>query len=245
MRRLSILFVIAFLSPWMALAQEAQLRTISTTGESLINVPPDEVIVNVGVETFDPSLDNAKEANRAAAEKLMRALRAMKIEDKHIRTANLELEVRYHSREPHTQIEGYFARRGYAVTLKDPKQFEAVVDTALKNGANKLMGFEFLTNELRKHRDEARKMAIKAAKEKAVALAAELGCRVGAPRTIHDGGGGYVGYMGSRWGNAYGGNMSQNSMQVSGDAGSGGETLPLGQIGIRANVSVTFDLVPQ
>ena len=243
MNRLAFPIVIAFLlAPIAAMGQEA-LRTISTSGEALIHVPPDEVVVNVGIETFDASLDKAKEANRDAADRLLRALRAMGLEEKRIQTANLELEIRYRSREPHTQIEGYMARRAYAITLKDPTQFEAVTDTALKNGANKLMGFEFRTTELRKHRDQARKMAIAAAKEKAAALAGELECRLGRPRTIQEGGG-YSGYSSSRWGWGGGGMMTQNSMQVAGDPGSGGETLPLGQIGIRATVSVTFDLLP-
>jgi hypothetical protein len=38
--------------------------------------------------------------------------------------------------------------------------------------------------------------------------------------------------------------MSQNTMQVAGDPGEGGQTLPLGHIGIRASVTVTFDLLP-
>lgn len=242
MLRLPFAFIIALLlSPAFALAQ--QPRTISTSGEALIQVAPDEVIVNVGVETFDPSLDKSKEANREAAERMLRALRAMGIEERHIQTSNLELEIRYHTREPLMRIEGYLARRAYAIVLKDPKQLEAVTDAALKNGANRLLGIDFRTTELRKHRDEARKMAIKAAKEKAVALAAELDCRIGAPRSIHEGGGSF-GYVGSHWGRG-GYSMSQNTMQVVGDPGSGGETLPLGQVGIRANVSVTFDLQPQ
>jgi uncharacterized protein len=243
-------FFLAFLmfvvvGPMQALAQDAAAppRTISTSGEALIHVPPDEVIINVGIETFDLDLDKAKAANRQAAERMLKAVRAMGIEEKRIQTANLELEIRYRSREPHTQIEGYMARRAYAITLKDPRQFEEVVDTALKNGANRLMGFQFLTSELRKHRDEARKMAVGAAREKAIALAGELDCRIGSPRTINESGG-HFGHSGlsSGW-NRYS-MMSQNTMQVAGDPGEGGQTLPLGHIGIRASVTVTFDLLP-
>jgi uncharacterized protein YggE len=111
----------------------------------------------------------------------------------------------------------------------------------LKNGANQLMGFEYRTSELRKHRDEARKMAIKACREKADALAEELGCKVGAPRTINETSYGYYGNA-YRWGgNNY---MMQNSMQAAaGGGGDGGESMPLGQIGVHATLTVSFDLI--
>jgi uncharacterized protein YggE len=82
-------------------------------------------------------------------------------------------------------------------------------------------------------------MAIKAAKEKATALANELDCAVGAPRTISEG---HVGY--SPWSrfNA----MAQNSIQEAGGAmPEGAEPTPFGQIGVGAQVSVTFDLSPR
>ena len=42
--------------------------------------------------------------------------------------------------------------------------------SAIEAGANKVQGLEFLTTELRKYRDQARSMAIKAAQEKAAAF---------------------------------------------------------------------------
>ena len=43
------------------------------------------------------------------------------------------------------------------------------------------------TSQLRKYRDEARAKAIRAAKEKAVALAGELGVKIGRPHSISEG----------------------------------------------------------
>ncbi len=84
-------------------------------------------------------------------------------------------------------------------------------------------------------------MAIKACREKAAALAAELDCKVGAPRTISETSFGYFGNA-YRWGgNNY---MAQNSVQAAPDGGGeSGETMPLGQVGVHATVSVSFDLI--
>ena len=228
-------------------------RTITTTGEAVVYVVPDEIVINFGGETFNAALREAKDANDAASKKLLDAMRKLGIEDKHLQTSDLEIEIDYidggHAAKG---IEGYFARRMYSVTLKDTKKFEPAVDAALANGANRLMGFEYRTTQLRKHRDEARRMAIRAAREKADALSRELACRVGKPRTIGEGYYGSVGTWGSRWGwgggmNSY--NVAQNVAQSGGGGGGGGggddesgEALPLGQVGVRAQITVTFDL---
>ena len=219
-------------------------RTINTTGESLVYVVPDEVVVAFGVETFNRNLDEAKSANAAASKSLLAAIKGAGVEAKHVQTDNLSVELNYRDGRPVNGIDGYIVRRAYSVTLKDPKKLEGLIDATLKAGANQLMGVDYRTTELRKHRDHARKMAIKAAREKAVDLAKELDCGVGAPVSISES---YVGasYWGGRWGGNYNA-MAQNSVQVAdGGGGEGGETVPLGQIGIRAQVTVVFDLVPE
>ena len=221
-----------------AQVQPPQPRLISTTGESVVYVVPDEVIVTLGVETFNANLDESKKMNAAAAQKLIAAFKELKIEDRHVQTDTLRVDIHYRSSHP-LEIGGYITRRTYNVTLKDIKLFEKLIDTALKNGANQIAGFEYRSTELRKHRDEARKMAIKAAKEKAAALAGELDCRIGKPRNISEG------YAYSGWGwNRYGNAQAQNSFQSApGGAEAGGDdTMPLGQMAIRASISVTFDL---
>jgi uncharacterized protein len=238
-------------SPLLATGQlHPELRTIFTSGEAMINVVPDEVILQLGVETYAPTLPGAKTANEQSASRLLAAIKNMDIEEKHVQTDVLQVEIVYHPSGIRQGIDGYMARRGYLITLKKPEDFERVVDTALMNGANALMGFEFRTTELRRHRDEARRLAIRAAREKAVALAAELGCTIGPARTINEQGGSYS-YWGARWGGwgawgRHGHGMAQNVVQDFAGDGilAGGEALPFGQIGIRAQVSVTFDLAP-
>jgi len=215
-------------------------RTITSSGESVVCVVPDEAVVSFGIESFDNDLDKAKDENDHASARLLKSIKGLGIEEKDIQADTLQVELKYRDGAHPTQgIEGYYARRSYSVTLKDIKLLEKLTDTVLKNGANQLTGFEYRTSELRKHRDEARKMAIKACREKAEALAAELGCKVGAPRTISETSYGYYGNA-YRWG---GNNYMQNSMQVAAGSGEGGETMPLGQIGVHATIGVTFDLI--
>ena len=213
---------------------EEQPRTITTSGEATVYVVPDEVVVNVGVEVFNRDLDRAKADSDERGESLLKAIRGLGIEEKQIQTDTLTVEVEYKDRR--SEVVGYRMTRAYSVTLKDVKLFERLTDVALKNGANQLLGFEFRTTELRKHRDAARKMAVQAAREKAQALAGELDCKIGKPRTITEG------YSGGYWGRSFGNNASQNSFQAAAGGEPGGEALPLGQIAVRAQIGVTFDL---
>jgi uncharacterized protein YggE len=233
------LSLVSAVSPaFSARADETPPRSLSTSGEAIVYVVPDEVIVNFGIETFSPDLDKAKSANDERASGLVKSIKGLGIDEKHIRTDTLQVQIQYRGRA-WEGVEGYIARRAYSVTLKDTKLFEKLIDEALKNGANELAGFEFRTTELRKHRDEARVMAIRAAKEKAAALAKELDCGVGKPRLITENGEGYFGGYGWRMANS----MAQNAVQIApGGGGESDESLPLGQIAVRATVSVTFDL---
>ena len=217
------------------------IPSISTSGDSVVYVSPDLVTVSFGIQTFNRDLDKAKQKNDRAGEQLLQAITALDVKREEIQTNKLSVVIRYPDGNPWDNIEGYLVQRRYAVKLKDVKKFESLIDTALKNGANQILGIDFQSSELRKFRDQARKMAIQAAKEKATSLAKELNCTVGLPRMISDGGVGYFGNYGGMQNGFQ--QMSQNSASV--EAAGNGEdagSLPLGQIGIHAQLNVTFDL---
>ena len=81
-------------------------------------------------------------------------------------------------------IVGYTASQTIAITLKDLSEYEDLLTDLLDAGVEYVHGVNFETSELRKHRDEAREMAVEAAKEKATALADQLGQSLGEPAEI-------------------------------------------------------------
>ena len=103
-------------------------------------------------------------------------------------------------------------------------------------------GIQFRTTELRKHRDEARTLAIRAAQEKAVALAQELGQEVGQPHDIREDQSQWWSWYNTGWGGRAG-SMTQNVIQEGGSAPAGTEgTLAPGQISVTAKVTVSFEM---
>ena len=136
-------------------------------------------------------------------------------------------------------VYGYRVRRGITVTLRDLDAFDALLRDAVAAGATYVHGVDFQTTALRRHRDEARLLAVRAAREKAEALAAELGQTVGVPLSVSERGQGWFSGYGAGWGARFSAGPSQN---VSVSAGETGPAAP-GRIAIRASVDVTFALV--
>jgi hypothetical protein len=128
------------------------------------------------------------------------------------------------------------------------KSNDAIV-AAFQAGANQVVDVQFYTSELRKYRDQARELAMKAAREKADALSSAAGADVGCILTITENTQSNF-YGGGWWWYGYGSNqnlMAQNVIQNV--APSGGESptlddgpLSAGQISVRAEVTVSFGL---
>ena len=218
--------------------------TVSVTGEAEVKVVPDEVVLRVGVETGDKDLGVAKRSNDERVARAIAAARKQGIEVKHVQTDHISVEPRYRgSSELVTDLLGYVVRKSIVITLKDVQKFEAVLTALLEAGVNHVHGVEFRTTALRAHRDRARLLAIEAAREKAAALAGALGRKASRAISINEGSVGWWSGYASWWGGGRFGGMSQNVAQnVGGAAVSDDSSISLGQITVRASVSVVFAL---
>jgi uncharacterized protein YggE len=216
-------------------------RPITTTGDAEIKVAPDEVIVVLGVETWDKNIQIAKKQNDERVKKITALTKDFGIDPKHVQTDQINVEPRYRS-GTYTDVDfvGYFVRKTMVITLKDVSKFEDVFTGALSAGATHVQGVQFRTTELRKYRDQARALAIQAAREKASALASGLGRKIGEPQSIQENSSNWWSSYSARWGGA----MTQNVVQNVGGGSTFSEegTFAPGQISISARVTVTFDL---
>jgi hypothetical protein len=238
-RRLSLIAL--FFITTAAMAQ----GTISTSGSAEILVEPDQVEFTVGVETLHVSLDTAKQLNDAAVAKAIAAAKHNGVPAGSIQTDYISIEPNYDSehRERLTPI-SYVVRRSIVITSKDIPGFERLLSSLVEAGANHVRSIRFTTTKLREHRDNARRMAAKAALEKAQLLAETLGSTVGKATQIAEANEWWNSSYGSWWG--WGGNanvmtnVSQN-VNISGGNNNDGEgALAPGRIAVKATVNVTF-----
>ena len=211
---------------------------ISVSGSAEIKVVPDEIVLRVGIETRDANLDTSKQKNDERVARALAFLKQSGILAKDIQTDYVSVDPQYDSSWSRATPQIYIVRKSIEIKLSRPDQFEKILTGLLANGVNTVHDVQFKTTELRKHRDAARASAVKAAKEKADALAAELGVKAGRVFNISaNDWGGWSG--GSYWGGR--GMLGlQNVSQNSGGAVDSGATMSLGQISVTASVNVSF-----
>lgn len=232
-------------TPNQAAAVEPQARLVTVTGEAEVRVVPDEVVLTLGVETNDKDLKAATDANDRIVAKVLALATKYGIEPQHVQTDYVGIEPRYRSGYYEaSDFIGYFVHKTMVITLGDLSKFEGLLGDVLSSGVNYVQGIEFRTTELRKNRDQARALAIQAAQEKAVALAGQLGQKVGEPLTIQEEQNNWWSGYNSWWGSRGGGAMTQNVIQEAGGAAQPAEgSLAPGQIAVSARVSVSFELL--
>jgi len=225
-----------------ALAQ----NTLSVTGDASVMVMPDRVNLSLGVESRNQSLVAAKAENDAGVRKVIDAARAIGIAAADIQTDYMQVSMRYDG-NAETVIDYYIVTKDVQILLRNVAQFEELLSRVLLAGANHIYDIDFSTSDLRRHRDAARALAMKAAQEKANDLAAAAGLTVVAtPLSVSSysyGGGASYGRGRSR---GYG-QMTQNVVQNigSGSDGIGADgTVALGKISVTASVSVSYRLEP-
>jgi len=222
-------------------------RTISVIGSALVHIVPDRALIQLGLQSNGLTASDVEQNNTAAIQRITGSLNALGIESRDISTNDYLIEPVY---DDYTSlfIKGYRIQNVIAITLRDFTQVSVnqALATALENGANQVIGVEFYTSDLRKYRDQARDLAMKAAAEKAQAMASAVGALTDCVLSIHENNWSYI----NSWGygqaqNINAQNVIQNaypaSSETNGMPGDDGPVSP-GQISVRAEASVTFSL---
>lgn len=225
---LSLSFVAA------AAQQQRDPPLITVTGEAEVRVVPDEVVFDLTVQTLNRDLRLAKSQTDERLRKTLELTRKYKIAPADVQTDYVKLEPRYRGNDETRTLVGYSVRKDLVFTLRDASQAEELLSEVIESGVTRINSISFRSSQLRKHRDQARALAIKAAQEKATALTAELGQRIGKAYSIEEE---------SAGSNFRASNMTQNAIAFDGSESSASEgTLALGQIKVNARVTVRFIL---
>lgn len=220
---------------------------ITVTGTAEVMVAPNEVVFSLDVSKTDMDLQVAKRLNDEAVGKVLELARRFSVEPQDVKTDYISVEMKYELiRDPQRRVidedgdevstrvfKGYEVSKTVIVKLTDISRFEEFFSEVLKTGITKVNQVKFETSKLRENKDEARHMAMKAAHEKAAAMAASLGQRIGKAVKITEGnmGGSLHGFSVSAMSNAVGrsGSFSESTA-----------TFAPGTIKVEAQVTVSF-----
>ncbi len=257
-----VLLGVAALNPLIANAQASDealrvnlpARIVTTSGTGTVQAAPDRVFLSVGVRIWDKDLRAAYALNEDKSRKLLALAPQFNISSKNCQTDRVSVDPTYpqvynqHTSEDEIPT-GFAVDQGVMFVLDDIKRLRELITKAVESGANHIRSIEFDTSNLRQLRDEARILALKAAREKAEAMAHEYGAKLGKVVVIQEVGSAVQGLSSNRY--TYFPNMTNNlsnsrlittSLRDPGNFEISDSVAP-GQLKITSSVSTTFELV--
>ncbi len=203
MVRIAFLLTIIALAAVAGCAQPNELKppTIEVSGSADILVEPDEVAISLDVTKTNKDLQIAKREADAALAQVIALTRKFDVKPENVKTHYISVEMKYNSvRDPKTRIFdedgdeigtkvflGYEVSTTVAIRMTDVFRFQAFLDEVLKTGISEVDSVKFESSELRKFKDMARENAMKAAFEKASAMAGAIGQKIGKAILVKEG----------------------------------------------------------
>ena len=157
----------------------AYKTTISVKGEGKVYTKPDIAVINLSVVTEGISVKVVQERNSKKMNKVIEFLKDFGMDEKDIKTTAYRIYPRYdYENRRIPQIIGYEITQTLEVKIKDLNKIGEVLEESVDVGINQISSLRFEVDDEEEVKDEARKLAIEDAKEKAKSLASNLGVRL-------------------------------------------------------------------
>jgi uncharacterized protein YggE len=231
MKRTLILWTLLVFTALNVSAQFTSQQEFSVSAEALVRVPPNRVVLVVGVWNRGKNAAATQRINQASITKAIETAKRFNVEEKNISADYINIWPRYDGQV----LDYYQVSQGLSIILEDISKYEALLVALLDAGINQVNNIEFQNTDLKKHRDEARSLAIAAAKEKAAFLTSEAGISLGRVVNMRESSSSGSPSTGR------GSQMSQNVMQnAASEGGEDQEAAGLGMISIRCQVTLYF-----
>ena len=186
-QRTIALLLLSLLTAASATAQDrSEPRLVTVAGEAEVSVSPDEVVFDVTVQTFSKVLKTAKQQTDEQLKGLIALARRNGVAEADTQTDRIEVRPQFRGNDSSRAFLGYWVRKDLVVTLRDVSRAEALLSEMLDFNVWRVNSVTFGTSEMRRHRDSARALAMKAAQEKAAALASAVGQKIGRAYSIEE-----------------------------------------------------------
>lgn len=217
------------------IANEGRLQkdtlTISATAE--VDAVPDLATARFAVVTEGLSPEAVQEVNTRKINKVLDFLKDEGIDEKDIKTQNYNLFPRYKYDEGEQTLVGYSLNQTITVKMRDLEQVGDIIAGVVDSGANTISSLNFSIEDPGELQQEARKLALEKAKEKAKELADVAGVKLGKVITFSESSVSFPPFYPQPY-------LLERDAAIS--FGGGGPTIEPGSTMVSATVSVTFEL---
>jgi hypothetical protein len=148
---------------------------VVTSGQGLIQVPPDRAWVTVSAETKGANARETQRRNTEAMRPVQEALRNARIPGDAIRTVSYDLQQEFDFVNNRRVSRGYVARNAIEVRVDEVARVGEVLELVVGQGATNLGGLRFDLKDRAKLERDALRQAVADARAKAEAVAAGAG----------------------------------------------------------------------
>jgi hypothetical protein len=170
-----LLFVFAKWGPAINFSTTSQSKgePLIVSGEGKVFVTPDIAKLSFGIEESGASLKTLQNSVNQKSNTLTESLRKLGVKEEDIKTSSYSVFPEYDYTNPGSRITGFRVSISYLVTIRDFDKVNDAIVAGTASGANMIGGISFEVNdETEKEKlNEARKIAVTEAKEKAQGLA--------------------------------------------------------------------------
>lgn len=149
-------------------------NVMTVYGKGSIKVKPDAAMASIGVTTENKDLKVAQAANSEKANKVLDMLRKMGISENDIKTESYTINLEYDYIEGKQVFRTYKVTNIFRVILRDLSKVGEVIDAAVASGANVVNSITFTVENPDIYYNQALKIAVGNALEKARALGETL-----------------------------------------------------------------------
>lgn len=165
-------------------------RSVTVTGHGEARGRPDQARLVLGVMTEAQSAQAALQENTRRVRGVLAALRAAGIPQPDIQTTQVSVDPVYADPRPEgdRQLTGYRVVNQVGVTVRRIDALGALLDAAVKSGANQVLGLSFELSDDRELERRARAEAMAKAKGSAEHLASLARARLGGVLSIREAG---------------------------------------------------------
>lgn len=203
----------------------AQPRTLTVVGTGKVEVVPDVVTVNLGVQTVGEDIAQVVAENNRRAQRVQQAVTGLGVAQEDVRTVSFYVspQPQYDDTGSPTGVTLYWVENTITVTLRQIDRLGQLLQSAVDAGANSIQGVSFSLDDSSAAETEARALAMQDARARAEMLAQAAGAKLGAPISINT-------------------SVIGPSPYAAGIGGGGGVPVSPGMAEVQVQVFVTYEL---
>ncbi|WP_164876802.1 SIMPL domain-containing protein [Pseudidiomarina gelatinasegens] len=169
-RKMSILLIGCLtLAACQPITQEPRTLTVSSHAD--IEVEPDQVNINLSINREGQDLTLLKQEIDTTTAAIITFLREQQIDDRDIRSYQINASPRYDYKDGERLQRGYTATRQVSVLLRQVSNYDTIINQALEVGATHILNSEFLVSETEALYQQVLEQAVVNARAKADKMA--------------------------------------------------------------------------